>query len=195
MKNELQKAKDTQVSIQQTLQQLSKIKPADLTPSAAFTAGTNVRTAYRLAPHETTMALAAMIDSTCKYIDANKSIQGAEALAECARYLLDQFPVFTLQEWMLVLYRIRHGYYAKQYGDRFKIYERLKTEELARFACKHEEERSYLLEEIHKPQPSRGLPMGVETTSIRYQPSGRKGSGTRIREYFDRVMPEDKAND
>ena len=193
--NELQKARDTQVSIQQTLQKLSKTKPADLTPSAAFTSGMNVRKAYRMAPQETTMAMAAMIDSTCKYIDANKSIQGAEAVAECARYLLDQFPAFTLEEWMLVLYRVRHGYYAKQYGDRYKIFERLKTEELARFACKHEEERSYLLEEIHRPAPSRGLPMGVETTAIKYQPSGKKGSGTRIREYFEKVMPENKTND
>ena len=138
------------------------------------------------------MALAAMIDSTCKYVDANKSIQGAEALAECARYLVDQFPAFTLQEWMLVLYRVRHGYYAKQYGDRYKIYERLKTEELARFACKHEEERSYLLEQVHRPQPARGLPQGLETASIVYKPQGKRGSGTRLRDYLDKVAPEDK---
>lgn len=194
MNNEMQRAGGTTLSIQQTLQQLSETKPADLTPSDAFQLGTNVRTAYRLAPNETTMALAAMIDSTCKYVDANKSIQGAEALAECARYLVDQFPAFTLQEWMLVLYRVRHGYYAKQYGDRYKIFERLKTEELSRFACKHEEERSYLLENIHRPQPQRGLPQGMETTAIRYQPSGKRGSGTRIREYFDKVAPEQKAD-
>lgn len=195
MKNEMQRAGATLPSIQQTLQQLSKTKPADLTPSDAFQFGTNVRTAYRLAPNETTMALAAMIDSTCRYVDANKSIQGAEALAECARYLVDQFPAFTLQEWMLVLYRVRHGYYAKQYGDRYKIFERLKTEELSRFACKHEEERSYLLEQIHRPEAVRGLPQGVETTALKYTPSGRKGSGTRIREYLDKVAPEQTANE
>lgn len=178
------------LSIQQTLQTLSETKPADLTPREAFAQGMNVRTAYRHAPEETTMAMAAMLDATCKYVDANKSIQGAQALAECARYLLDQFPAFTLEEWMLVLYRIRHGYYAKQYGDRYKIYERLKTEELARFACKHEEERSYFLEQMHRPAPSRGIPDNIETTCITFKPRGKVGSGTRLRDYLDKVAPE-----
>lgn len=182
------------LSIQQTLQTLSETKPADLTPREAFAQGMNVRTAYRHAPEETTMAMAAMLDATCKYVDANKSIQGAQALAECARYLLDQFPAFTLQEWMLVLYRIRHGYYAKQYGDRYKIFERLKTEELARFACKHEEERSYYLEQMHRPAPSRGIPDNIETTCITFKPRGKMGSGSRLRDYLDKVAPEQNAN-
>lgn len=181
------------MQIVESLQKLSETRPADMTPASAFQHGLNVRKAFKHAPEQTTMALAAMLDSTCRYIDANKSIQGEAALAECSRYLLDTFPAFTLQEWMLVMYRVRHGYYAAKYGDRYKIFERLKTEELSRFACKHEEERSYLLEEINRPAPWRGLPPGSETTMLRYKPTGKQGSGTRIRQYFDKVMPEDAA--
>lgn len=176
-----------------TLQKLSGRNAANLDNRTAWVGGLNIRTAYRLQPEATTAALAGMLDATCQYVDANKSIQGAAALAEAARYLIDQFPVYTLEEWALVLYRVRHGYYAQAYGDRFKIYERLKTEELVRFACKHEEERSYLLEELQRPSPYRGLPEGAETRAYNYQPRGRQGSGQRLREYLDKVapMPED----
>ena len=181
---EVQVRKDTAQLVTQTLQQLLKSTPADLTPRAAWLEGLNIKAAYKAAPLQVMAALSAMIRATCEYLDANKTIQGADQLAEVTRFLIDQFPAMKLQEWALINYRIRMGYY-ERYGSQYKLYERLKGNEFARFARKHEEERAPLLEELHRPPPSRGATPDAVTRMYDHYQAVKVSNGQKLKQKLE----------
>ena len=170
--------------ITQTLQQLSKSIPAELTPRTAWCEGLNIQAAYKAAPLQVMAALSAMLRATCEYVDANKTIQGAEQLAEVTRYLIDQYPAMKLEEWALICYRVRMGYY-ERYGSKYKLYERLKGTEFARFARKHEEERAPLLEELHRPPPIRGATAEAVTRMYAHYKTVQATNGQRLKEKLE----------
>jgi hypothetical protein len=126
-------------------------------------------------------AVSAMLRATCEAVDANKTIQGAEQLAEAAQYLIKQYPAMTVEEWAVVCYRIRCGYY-ERYGAQYKMYERLKVADFARYAAKHEEERIPLLEELHRPPPSRGITSEAVTRMYdSFKTAQRESTGQKLK--------------
>lgn len=106
-----------------------------LTPEQAWKDGVNVQTAYRLYPAQTSGVLLAMLKDALTYLDYNKTIVNDQDLIDAVIYLRTEFPVMKIEEWAIIMKRLKSG--------EFKTgYERLKLPELRAVFCQYEEQRA-----------------------------------------------------
>jgi hypothetical protein len=109
--------------------------------STAFFQGTNVRTALRIQPEETRMALVKMVADLVQWVDAKKTLNSTEEITFTVEAILQQLPAMTLEEIRMAFDQIKMG--------KFKLYERLKTAEILDCLMKVDAARAELLERRH----------------------------------------------
>jgi len=123
-----------------------------LTPERAWSEGTNVLVAYREAPAKTEAALIIMLKETLSYLDYNKSITADRDVLDAVHHLRDTFPAMKLEEWAIIMHRLKTGEYRPGY-------ERLKLPELVDIFQQYEGERAAVREgnwnELKKHAPDR----------------------------------------
>ena len=123
-----------------------------LTPEKAWSNGTNVLVAYREAPAKTEAALIIMLKETLQYLDYNKSITADRDVLDAVHHLRDTFPAMKLEEWAIIMHRLKTGEYRPGY-------ERLKLPELVDIFQQYEGERAAVREgnwnELKKHAPTR----------------------------------------
>lgn len=125
---------------------LLKGDSSNLTPQNAWREGTNVRTALRLHPQAVRAWFFAELGKLIKFVDATKTIQDDQEMAETIRALIEEFPAFKLEEFHLVFEGIKRDKFGKMYG-------RLKLGELMECCRKWEEMRAErILERQHRPE-------------------------------------------
>ena len=113
--------------------------PCNLTPAQAWEQGTNIRAAFKHQPGETHVALMKLLTETIVYLDYNKTITGTQNFIDAVDYLIKMFPAMKLEEWVVIMNRLKAGYYGKHY-------ERLKLPELVEIFQQHEGERAEMME-------------------------------------------------
>jgi len=117
-----------------------------LTPLNAWEGGTNIRRALRLHPQATRAWFLAELGKLIKFVDATKTIQDDDEMKETARALMEEFPVFRLEEFKLVFEGIKRDKFGPMYG-------RLKLGEIMQCCRKWEETRAErILERQHRPE-------------------------------------------
>jgi len=117
-----------------------------LTPLNAWEGGTNIRRALRLHPQATRAWFLAELGKLIKFVDATKTIQDDDEMKETARALMEEFPVFRLEEFKLVFEGIKRDKFGPMYG-------RLKLGEIMECCRKWEETRAErILERQHRPE-------------------------------------------
>lgn len=140
--------KELEQKTEASLQNISKA--STLTAEQAWTHGTNVQTAYRLYPAQTSVVLLSLLKDALTYLDYNKTIVNDQDLIDAVVYLREQFPVMKVEEWAIIMKRLKSG--------EFKTgYERLKLPELRDVFCQYEEQRASFREsnwgELKKSAP------------------------------------------
>ena len=113
------------------------------TDQQAWTEGTNIRTALRLKPEETRLAVIKMISKVSDFVDAKKRLLTLDDYALCAETIFDVFVTLKLEEFRLICDRMMTGHYGK-------FYERLKVSEFRECIIKHESARAEIIENQHK---------------------------------------------
>ena len=125
---------------------------SQLSPERAWAEGTNVLLAYRQAPAKTEAALIIMLKDTLQYLEYNKSIKADRDILDAVHHLRDTFPAMKLEEWAIIMHRLKTGEYRPGY-------ERLKLPELVDIFQQYEGERAAVREgnwnELKKHAPSR----------------------------------------
>ena len=123
-----------------------------LTPERAWIEGTNVLVAYREAPAKTEACLIILLKETLTYLDYNKSIKADRDILDAVHHLRDTFPAMKLEEWAIIMHRLKTGEYRPGY-------ERLKLPELCDIFQQYEGERAAVREgnwnELKKHAPER----------------------------------------
>lgn len=139
-----------------------------LSPEAAWTEGTNVLTAFRQRPAETEAALILLLKKTLVALDMNKTIRTDEDLLFAVEHLRTEFPAMKLEEWAIIMYRLKTGQYAVKY-------ERLKLPELVAIFREYEGERAERREnawgEVKKQAPQAMTDEELQDMYKRYQKS------------------------
>jgi len=132
------------------LQNISGGSP--LSPERAWAEGTNVLVAYREAPAKTEAALIIMLKDTLQYLEYNKTIKADRDILDAVHHLRDAFPAMKLEEWAIIMHRLKTGEYRPGY-------ERLKLPELVDIFQQYEGERAAVREgnweELKKHSPTR----------------------------------------
>lgn len=121
-----------------------------MTPQKAWSEGTNVLASFRLNPAKTEATLLILLKDTLTYLDCNKSITADRDLIDAVAFLRDEFPAMKLEEWHIIMHRLKTGQYAVKY-------ERLKLPELVDIFRQYEGERAEMREgawrELKKATP------------------------------------------
>ena len=134
MKKDLIKKQSTQTSCSRISNPLEKISPDD-----AWSNGTNVRSAMKADPKMAFSTLTALLMDAVAYLDMNKTLRDENDFIHAVRHLVDDFPAMKLEEWKVIMDRLKAGKYGK-------LYERLKLPELVEIFQSYEGERSELIE-------------------------------------------------
>ena len=125
---------------------------SQLSPERAWAEGTNVLVAYREAPAKTEAALIIMLKDTLQYLEYNKTIKADRDILDAVHHLRDAFPAMKLEEWAIIMHRLKTGEYRPGY-------ERLKLPELVDIFQQYEGERAAVREgnweELKKHAPTR----------------------------------------
>jgi len=123
-----------------------------LTPERAWAEGTNVLSAFRVQPARTEATLILLLKETLNYLDYNKSITADRDILDAVHHLRDTFPAMKLEEWAIIMQRLKTGEYRPGY-------ERLKLPELCDIFQQYEGERAAVREgnwnELKKHAPER----------------------------------------
>jgi hypothetical protein len=123
-----------------------------LTPARAWAEGTNVLSAFRVQPARTEATLILLLKETLNYLDYNKSITADRDILDAVHHLRDTFPAMKLEEWAIIMQRLKTGEYRPGY-------ERLKLPELCDIFQQYEGERAAVREgnwnELKKHAPDR----------------------------------------
>ena len=106
-----------------------------LSPEQAWAHGTNVTAAYNANPAQTEAALILLLKKTLMALDMNKTIRTDEDLLFAVEHLRTEFPAMKLEEWAIIMQRLKTGKYPVQY-------ERLKLPELVTIFRTYEGERA-----------------------------------------------------
>ncbi len=80
----------------------------------------------------------ALLKDAIEYLDFNKSFRNTKDYIDAVDYLIEQFPAMKLEEWALIMKRLKAGYYGK-------MFERLKLPELVDIFQRHEGERGDMM--------------------------------------------------
>ena len=105
-----------------------------VTPTDAWTKGTNIRTAMKIDEHHKKairLWIVTEVGRLCKMVDANKTLSSDEELKMCCRAIVDDFPALKLEEVRTCFDMIIQGKFGK-------LYERLKTAEILECLRKYE---------------------------------------------------------
>ena len=81
----------------------------------------------------------ALLKDAIDYLDFNKTINGTRNFVDAVDYLIKQFPAMKLEEWSVIMTRLKAGVYGK-------MYERLKLPELVEIFQQYEGERAEMME-------------------------------------------------
>ena len=125
-------------SVTQSIAIISAPSTKVIKPREAWYHGTNIRTAMRYEPKLTHISLMALLKDCVEYLDYNKTIVGTQHFIEAVDHLIEMFPAMKLEEWKVIMYRLKSG----QYG---KMYERLKLPEIVEAFKQYEGERGDML--------------------------------------------------
>ena len=82
----------------------------------------------------------ALLKDAIDYLDFNKTINGTKNFVDAVDYLIKQFPAMKLEEWSVIMTRLKAGVYGK-------MYERLKLPELVEIFKQYEGERADMMEQ------------------------------------------------
>ena len=145
--------KNTQDLALQTAHSLQNISEGSrLTPEKAWTNGTNVLSAFRVQPARTEATLILLLKETLTYLDYSRSITADRDILDAVHHLRDTFPAMKLEEWAIIMHRLKTGEYRPGY-------ERLKLPELCDIFQQYEGERAAVREgnwnELKKHAPDR----------------------------------------
>lgn len=142
-----------------------------LSPEDAWHHGTNVTAAFRANPMQTEAALILMLKKTLMSLDMNKTIRTDEDLLFAVEHLRQTFPVMKLEEWAIIMHRLKTGVYAVKY-------ERLKLPELVDIFQQYEGERAERREatwgELKKHAPDTLSDKDVEALYANYAKKARE---------------------
>lgn len=153
--NEL-KIKD---SIAQSIAIISR-PSAKLSASEAWQHGTNIRTAFKHQPAPIHAALMALLKDAIDYLDFNKTITGTRNFVDAVDYLIEQFPVMKVEEWQVIMTRLKAGVYGK-------MYERLKLPELVEIFQQYEGERAdMMVRDIKRDKDKPPTPLTEEQKNL-----------------------------
>ena len=142
-----------------------------LKPEAAWTQGSNIRTALRHYPQITRAFLIKELGLCLKMVGAGSTIEDDYELKETIRALTEEFPAMKLEEFKLIFQEIARG--------KHKLYNKLKLPEIMEVCRKWESRRSELLERLHVHNPeTRGLEPGQE---LKWDPVKYKEESERRR--------------
>jgi hypothetical protein len=123
-----------------------------LTPEKAWANGTNVLAAFRVQPARTEATLILLLKETLTYLDYSRSITADRDILDAVHHLRDTFPAMKLEEWAIIMHRLKTGEYRPGY-------ERLKLPELVDIFQQYEGERAAVREgnwnELKKHAPDR----------------------------------------
>jgi hypothetical protein len=137
-----------------------------LSPEQAWANGTNVVAAYNANPAQTEAALILLLKKTLMALDMNKTIRTDEDLLFAVEHLRTEFPAMKLEEWAIIMQRLKTGKYPVQY-------ERLKLPELVAIFRAYEGERAERREqawgELKKVTPDTMSDEQVQAMYKRYQ--------------------------
>ncbi len=148
-----------------------------ITASDAWETGTNVRSAFKHQPAPTHACLMALLKDAIDYLDFNKTITGTRNFVDAVDYLISQFPAMKLEEWSVIMTRLKAGVYGK-------MYERLKLPELVEIFQQYEGERAEMMERnIKREKDKPPTPLTEE----------QKGLMKRL--LADLKLPEDDTDD
>lgn len=106
-----------------------------VSPEQAWASGTNITAAFRTDPQKTEATLILMLKKTLLALDMNKTIRTDEDLLFAVEHLRTEFPVMKLEEWAIIMHRLKTGQYPVKY-------ERLKLPELVAIFREYEGERA-----------------------------------------------------
>ena len=108
--------------------------------------------AFRMAPAKTEATLILLLKETLQYLDYNKGITADRDILDAVHHLRDTFPAMKLEEWAIIMHRLKTGEYRPGY-------ERLKLPELVDIFQQYEGERAAVREgnwnELKKHAPTR----------------------------------------
>ena len=142
--------KDLALATARSLQSISDA--SRMSPERAWREGTNVLVAYREAPAKTEATLIILLKETLSYLDYNKGITADRDILDAVHHLRDTFPAMKLEEWAVIMHRLKTGEYRPGY-------ERLKLPELVDIFRQYEGERAAVREgnwnELKKHAPDR----------------------------------------
>jgi hypothetical protein len=131
-----------------------------ISPTDAWNHGSNIRGAMRLEPKLTHVALMSLLKDAIEYLDFNKTITGTQNFIDAVNYLVETFPVMKIEEWKVIMVRLKSGKYGK-------MYERLKLPELVEIFQQYEGERAEMMEqEYRRDKDSPAPPLSDEQRSL-----------------------------
>ena len=128
-----------------SIQTISTPSIAKISPSDAWNNGSNVKTALRYEPKVTHITLMSMLKDAIDYLDYNKTITGTQNFIDAVDYLVDTFPAMKLEEWRIIMTRLKAGHYGK-------MYERMKLPEIVEVFKLYEGERAEMMEQQYYQQ-------------------------------------------
>ena len=123
--------------------------------------GTNIGTALKYQPIATRQLLLAGIKNVCDFLDFKKRLSTDEDYIFCFETLVSEFPAMTLEDWVIILGRIKMEYYGE-------YYERLKVGEFRKAFLKHDSDRQPYVEQMNTEH--RVIRGAVNPTHITFQP-------------------------
>lgn len=167
-----------------------------VTPAQAFTQGTNMKAALRIAPEMVRGWIVSEVGRLIKDMDMKTTISSDEELMFCCRSIIEEHPTLTLEEIRCVFDMVRKGKFGK-------LYERLKTAEILQFFKQYEgTTRAALLEERarnHTYEHERvarealmRIDAGLLVDSVNDHTPTPEGLGTRLRKKWDAKTEQSK---
>lgn len=108
-------------------------------PDEAWNSGINVRSAMKEDPKTTFATLTALLMDAVAYLDMNKTLRNEDDFIHAVQHLLDEFPAMKLEEWKVIMDRLKSGIYGQ-------MYERLKLPELVEIFKSYEGDRAEMME-------------------------------------------------
>lgn len=137
-----------------------------MTPEEAWSKGTNVIAAYRTDPARVEATLILLLKETLTYLEYNKTIRSDQDLLDAVHHLRDNFPEMKLEEWAIIMNRLKTGEYRPGY-------ERLKLPELCDIFQQYGGERAAVREgnwnELKKHAPDRLSDVQLDTLYDNYK--------------------------
>lgn len=120
----------------------------DLTPTTAWTGGTNLRSAVKADAPLVRSWLALQIARLIKTVGANNTLEDADDLIGACDAILEEFPTLKMEEVVVVCSLITRGKLLP------KMYGTLRTRELLEaFRAYEGEQRAEVLEKMHRTPP------------------------------------------